>query len=179
MKRFCQHLLPGPAWSPVWRGTVMFSLQSIFTTALPPLSSCFTIGPSRDSFSIRSLTSWEENKGRGRRSARSDTENRRTDPKQRQSGRGCGSPGPGCGGRALCLPHLVSYLVPSEQRCLWLTREQPTDHPPQQRGVTNAHPHLARAHTHTPCHAEPYVQSVLVSERQRKLNFDLHPTLSV
>lgn len=47
-------------WSPVWRGTVMFSLQSVFTTARPPLSSCFTIGPSRDSFSIRSLTSCRE-----------------------------------------------------------------------------------------------------------------------
>lgn len=35
----------------------MFSRQSIFTTALPPLSNCLTIGPSKDSFSIRSLTS--------------------------------------------------------------------------------------------------------------------------
>lgn len=33
--------------------------QSVFTTALPPLSSCLTIGPSKDSFSIRSLTSCE------------------------------------------------------------------------------------------------------------------------
>lgn len=47
------------AQSPVCRGTVMFSRQSIFTTALPPLSNCLTIGPSKDSFSIRSLTSWE------------------------------------------------------------------------------------------------------------------------
>lgn len=42
---------------PVWRGTVMCSLQSIFTTSLPPLSNCLTIRPSNDSFSIRSLTS--------------------------------------------------------------------------------------------------------------------------
>lgn len=47
------HLLP------VWRGTVMCSLQSIFTTSLPPLSNCLTIGPSKASFSIRSLTSWK------------------------------------------------------------------------------------------------------------------------
>lgn len=37
----------------------MCSLQSIFTTSLPPLSNCLTIGPSKDSFSIRSLTSWK------------------------------------------------------------------------------------------------------------------------
>lgn len=35
----------------------MCSLQSIFTTSLPPLSNCLTIRPSNDSFSIRSLTS--------------------------------------------------------------------------------------------------------------------------
>lgn len=76
----------------------------------------------------------------------------------------------------------VSYLFPSEQLCLLLVREQPTDCPPQQRGVTNAHlphPHLTRAHTHTPCHTEPCVQSVLVSEQKQKLDFDLHPLLSV
>lgn len=44
---------------PVCRGTVMCSLQSIFTTSLPPLSNCLTIGPSKASFSIRSLTSWK------------------------------------------------------------------------------------------------------------------------
>lgn len=43
----------------------MFSLQSIFTTARPPLSSCFTIGPSRDSFSIRSLTSCRKTRATG------------------------------------------------------------------------------------------------------------------
>lgn len=37
----------------------MCSLQSIFTTSLPPLSNCLTIGPSNASFSIRSLTSWK------------------------------------------------------------------------------------------------------------------------
>lgn len=42
---------------PVCKGTVMCSLQSIFTTTLPPFSSSLTIGPSKDSFSIRSLTS--------------------------------------------------------------------------------------------------------------------------
>ncbi len=42
---------------PVCSGTVMCSLQSPLTTALPPLSSCLTIGPSSGSFSILSLTS--------------------------------------------------------------------------------------------------------------------------
>lgn len=42
---------------PVCSGTVMCSLQSHLTTALPPLSSCLTIGPSSGSFSILSLTS--------------------------------------------------------------------------------------------------------------------------
>lgn len=43
--------------TPVCKGTVMCSLQSPFTTVRPPRSSCFTIGPSSGSFSIRSLTS--------------------------------------------------------------------------------------------------------------------------
>ena len=53
------------AWSPVCRGTVMFSRQSILTTALPPLSNCRTIGPSKASFSIRSLTSCEGKQATG------------------------------------------------------------------------------------------------------------------
>lgn len=59
------HRRPGASRSPVCRGTVMFSRQSIFTTARPPRSSCFTIGPSRASFSIRSLTSWEGDRTTG------------------------------------------------------------------------------------------------------------------
>ena len=59
------HRRPGASRSPVCRGTVMFSRQSIFTTARPPRSSCFTIGPSRASFSIRSLTSWEGDRAMG------------------------------------------------------------------------------------------------------------------
>lgn len=42
---------------PVCSGTVMCSLQSPLTTALPPLSSCLTMVPSSGSFSILSLTS--------------------------------------------------------------------------------------------------------------------------
>lgn len=45
---------------PVCSGTVMCSLQSPLTTALPPLSSCLTIGPSSGSFSILSLTSCKQ-----------------------------------------------------------------------------------------------------------------------
>lgn len=59
----------------------MFSLQSIFTTALPPRSSCLTIGPSRDSFSIRSLTSCEGHEGHRWGSVWKEAENWRTDTK--------------------------------------------------------------------------------------------------
>lgn len=62
-KRLSEPLLlvtHGASVLPVCRGTVICSLQSALTTALPPLSSCLTIGPSSGSFSILSLTSCKQ-----------------------------------------------------------------------------------------------------------------------
>lgn len=107
----------------------MFSLQSIFTTARPPLSSCFTIGPSRASFSIRSLTSCRE---MGPQMVVSVEGSRALE--DHHPGRAATASGVLSGAEAglragqlnFRLPHPREVTFPWEWPCLLLTAERPT-----------------------------------------------------
>ena len=140
----------GASRSPVCRGTVMFSRQSIFTTARPPRSSCFTIGPSRASFSIRSLTSWEGDRAPG--------------DGQCRGAEGQGWPGHPCLSRAarvLPAPREQPHLPLAEERAPGSTTDARR---PQTRSTSPA------CH-HTTCHTGPRVQSVFIDEPRKRFTW--------
>lgn len=158
----------------------MFSLQSIFTTARPPLSSCFTIGPSRDSFSIRSLTSCEGNKGHRGWSAWSEAESWGTGTKQ-QGGRCYGGLRPGlkseqrrAASTSPVPPPANVSPVRSRVRCS-LGSGPHGPFPTRERCHQGTAVHGPRADART--HSRPHsaTRAICVTQPHEKFRSDLHP----